>query len=315
MPKDTVLLVSNTSDIHCDFLVDACDRKGVKCFRLNTDRFRKAGLVHWLVASGEGFIEVGTRRCNIQDIGLIVFRRPVPVHQLRTDVEPWVGRLLDSEWGAIEAGLSVAARCTVVNGLAGSAMAQNKLVQLQAAKGVGLHVPETLVSTNTAAIESFARQHPCVTKGIVNAFIAYDKVLRSAFTSFVDVDYLRGYNARGVPTLLQRAVTPRAMWRVVVVGKEVFGFRFFGSVLETTADSRQVEDNLDGSPHSVPESVRAGLLDMCSSFPISFASADFIEDHNGILWFLDLNPEGQWAFLEEKFGVRISDAIVGLMTT
>jgi hypothetical protein len=51
---------------------------------------------------------------------------------------------------------------------------------------------------------------------------------------------------------------------------------------------------------------------MCRALMIEFASADFIEDPLGELWFLDLNPEGQWAFLEDRFGVRISDEIVRL---
>ena len=102
------------------------------------------------------------------------------------------------------------------------------------------------------------------------------------------------------------------MWRIVVVGQKTIGFRFHGPALMQVADSRKVERTLDGAHLPVPPLVATKLVQMCSALSIEFASADFIEDAPGALWFLDLNPEGQWAFLEDRFGVRISDEIVGL---
>ena len=310
-----VLIVSNTGDIHCDFLVDACARQGAECFRLNTDRFRLSGVVDWRVDTGEGLIEIDGRRCRLSDVNLLIYRRPIPAHQLRTDIEPWVRRLLDSEWNAIECALSQAVRCKVLNGLAGSALAQNKIVQLQAARGAGLSVPETIISTDARALREFAARQRCVTKGIVNAFHLDGKDLRSAFTSFVDARALGQYDPTGIPTLLQRAVEPAAMWRIVVVGGKTLGFRFHGPELRQAADSRPVERHLEGAYLPVPPHVEEKLLQMCRGLTIEFASADFIEDPLGELWFLDLNPEGQWAFLEDKFGVRISDEIVRLAAT
>lgn len=307
-----VLIVSNTGDIHCDFLVDACSRQEVECFRLNTDRFRISGVVDWRVDTGECLIEIDGRRCRLSDVSLLIYRRPIPAHQMRTDIEPWVRRLLDSEWNAIECALSQTVRCKVLNGLAGSALAQNKIVQLQTARDAGLNVPETLISTDARALREFADRHRCVTKGIVNAFHLDGKDLRSAFTSFVDAQALAQYDPTGVATLLQRAVEAAAMWRIVVVGGKTMGFRFHGPQLGQVADSRPIERDLEGTYLPVPPLVAEKLLQMCRALKIEFASADFIEEPHGELWFLDLNPEGQWAFLEDRFGVRISDEIVRL---
>jgi hypothetical protein len=307
-----VLIVSNTGDIHCDFLVDACARQGMECFRLNTDRFRMSGVVDWRVDTGECLIEIDGRRCRLSDVSLLIYRRPIPAHQMRTDIEPWVRRLLDSEWNALECALSQAVRCRVLNGLAGSALAQNKIVQLQTARDAGLNVPQTLISTDARALREFAARQRCVTKGIVNAFHLDGKDLRSAFTSFVDAEALGQYDPTGVATLLQTAVEAAAMWRIVVVGGKTLGFRFHGPQLGQVADSRPIERHLEGAHSPVPPHVAEKLLQMCRALMIEFASADFIEDPRGELWFLDLNPEGQWAFLEDRFGVRISDEIVRL---
>ena len=56
----------------------------------------------------------------------------------------------------------------------------------------------------------------------------------------------------------------------------------------------------------------SSLLSLCDKISILYASSDFVEDENGALWFLDLNPEGQWGIYEEKFNVKISDQIIML---
>jgi glutathione synthase/RimK-type ligase-like ATP-grasp enzyme len=180
------------------------------------------------------------------------------------------------------------------------------------AQQCNLKVPETIISTDKKYLLAFLKKHPCITKGITNAFSVHNGKLRTGFTTNVSESDLQTYEPQGCPTLLQKAITPHAMWRIVVVGKKIFGFRFIGPLLLTEADSRKVELSLDGEYLSAPPVVQENLLKMCTLLSIEFASADFIEDENGDIWFLDLNPEGQWAFLEEKFSVRISDAIVNL---
>jgi hypothetical protein len=306
------LVVSNSGDIHCDFLADACSRLKIDFFRLNTDHFRKSGNLSWRVCEGDGRLEIDNRSCRLLDVGVLIYRRPVPVHQLRRDIEPWVGRLLDAEWTALEGALSQSVTCKVVNGMAGSALAQNKIVQLQVASRCGLAVPETLVTTDVDKLREFADTYRCITKGIVNAFHIDKQNLRSAFTSFVDRSSLEAYDPAGMPTLLQRALESAAIWRVVHVSGQHFGFRFHGPKLAVEPDSRTIERDLDGATLPVPDAVVSGMSRMCSSLGIEFASADFVEDAAGKMWFLDLNPEGQWAYLEDRFGVRISDSLVSL---
>jgi hypothetical protein len=49
---------------------------------------------------------------------------------------------------------------------------------------------------------------------------------------------------------------------------------------------------------------------MIRSYDLLFAAVDFVIDADGKYWFLELNPGGQWAWLEEAAGVPISEAII-----
>lgn len=103
------------------------------------------------------------------------------------------------------------------------------------------------------------------------------------------------------------------MWRIVVVGDSVFGFRLHGNELIKETDSRLIEMELNGEPREVPETIKQGLISICKNLGLIYSSSDFIEDYDGQLWFIDLNPEGQWAAYEKKFGTRISDEIIKLV--
>lgn len=99
----SVLLISNTGDIHSDLLVDACARQSVPCFRWNTDRFRFSGRLIWEINAGTGFVEIDSRSFALNAFTLVVCRRPESAYKHRVDlVDPWVGTVLDDEWRAIE---------------------------------------------------------------------------------------------------------------------------------------------------------------------------------------------------------------------
>ena len=207
----TILIISNSGDVHCDYLVDACNRLGVGCFRFNTDKFRRAGHLFWNVIEDNGFLDIDGRRCFLSEVELLIYRRPTPVHRFRTDVDVWVGLLLDKEWDAVENALSSAVSCNIVNPIPGMSIARNKLFQLRIAKSVGLNVPASLVSTQRCELESFVRAHNCVTKGIESAYSIVDGVMRSGMTRRINLQDLDGYKSNEFPTFLQRCVpTPHS---------------------------------------------------------------------------------------------------------
>jgi len=57
----------------------------------------------------------------------------------------------------------------------------------------------------------------------------------------------------------------------------------------------------------------AGVLDFCRSylgeFGLEFGCFDVVVDAEGVHWFLECNPNGQWMWIEEETGLPIADAI------
>jgi len=310
--ESSVLIVSNTGDPHCDYLVDACNRQQVPFFRLNTDRFYLGGKISLDVLADRGFLEIDGHYCDLSTVGLLVFRRPNAVHAKRNDIDSWVGFLLDSEWRSIEYALSDIVPGVVMNPMQGSVRAQNKIVQMSAARKVGLSVPETIISTDIEYLRDFAGRFDVVTKGICNAHIQVNNILRTGNTKRTTLNDLKNYDPTGVPTLLQQEISPCAIWRVVVTLDQVTGVRLSGDMIDKAVDSRLVDEELNGVEAVLPKDFQNKMIALCKELNIVFCASDVIEDKDGRLWFIDLNPEGQWAYLEKDYNTIISDKIISM---
>lgn len=170
--------------------------------------------------------------------------------------------------------------------------------------------PETLISNQGAALREFAAHRPSITKAIGNGSHLHAGQIRTGYTLRAAADSFPTQQSPFTIGLVQSAIIPAAMWRIVTVGTRCYGFRLAGMQLVDEIDSRRVEEKLAGGPESVPTDVSEGLLRMMRHFGILYSSSDFIEDESGNLWFIDLNPEGQWGAYEQRFGVPISDHII-----
>lgn len=306
-----ILIVTNSGDVHSDDLVRACSRKGIGCFRYNTDHIRTRGRIE-CHSGAATHIAVDDRSINLRDVGLLIYRRPLDVTaaMLASEIEPWALSFINQEWTWFERALPDLIRCKTINTPAANQVAQNKVAQLVRAKACGLAIPTTLISNQCNLLSGFASQRPSITKAIGNGSHLYAGQIRTGYTIKAAADSFPTKQNPFTIGQVQSAIFPTAMWRIISIGSRCFGFRLAGSHLLDETDSRKVEEKLEGGPAPVPDDVRDGLLMLMRSFDILYASSDFIEDEKGKLWFLDLNPEGQWGAYEQRFGVPISEHII-----
>jgi glutathione synthase/RimK-type ligase-like ATP-grasp enzyme len=65
----------------------------------------------------------------------------------------------------------------------------------------------------------------------------------------------------------------------------------------------------------MPEQVEASIMRLMNSFEINFASLDMILTPEGEFVFLELNPNGQWLWLERDLGLPLVAHMADLLTT
>lgn len=113
-----------------------------------------------------------------------------------------------------------------------------------------------------------------------------------------------------VPHLFQAVVDKVADLRVLVVGREVFAVRIESGML----DWRKDYSALSYCVVDLPGRVAKALLAYLEHFGLVSGSFDFAVDRAGDLWWLELNPNGQWGWLEESTGLAMSAAFAELLT-
>lgn len=187
-----------------------------------------------------------------------------------------------------------------------------KLSQLAVAADVGLPVPETLVTNEPSAAAGFASSGPTIAKAVAEVRTETEDgtLIGEAFALNGAIE---PESVRVAPVLLQRRIDKVADLRVTVVGPKFFAVRI---VLPDGAplDFRQTEpSDCRYETIDLPEMVKARLQSYLGVFGLRFGAFDLAEDRDGILWFLECNPAGQWGWLESLAGINVTEALVELL--
>jgi hypothetical protein len=184
--------------------------------------------------------------------------------------------------------------------------AASKPRQLALARKVGLRVPDTLISNDAEAVLAFVdrRQGRVVHKTLG---VAMDQML---FTKRWDADDAAALDTlEFAPTIFQQQIGGTREVRVTVVSERIFAAEF--------EVGRHVDGRLDVDvpfrPHALPQDVGDRLHALMHALHLSYATVDLRIDDDGDYVFLELNPQGQFLYVEIKTGMPISEAVADLL--
>lgn len=191
-----------------------------------------------------------------------------------------------------------------------------KQLQLQLATSLGLEIPPTLITNDPDAFLAFYRQHggqlidklPSVTMA---ASLRTGRELMR-YTQPVtrrDVGYAR--RLRHSPMLFQAHVPKRFELRITVVGQAVLAAEIHSqSTKRTQLDWRHYDwGHTPYRVHHLPDEIRRACLAMVARLGLRFGAIDMIVTPDDRYIFLEINPSGQWLWVEQETGLPIGDAI------
>ena len=196
--------------------------------------------------------------------------------------------------------------------------AEIKTLQLRLASELGFELPPTLVTNSPADFLDFYRRHngQVVYKLLGPSFIKYagDEFVR--FTEVVskrDVAYAQ--SVRSCPVIFQAYVPKRMELRVTVVGREVFPAEIHSQQTNRTRhDWRRYDFGKTlYQEHDLPSEVRARCLQLVERLGLCYGAIDLVVTPDGRYVFLEINPNGQYLWVEYATGMPISEAICDLL--
>jgi len=199
--------------------------------------------------------------------------------------------------------------------------AENKLVQLQAARRAGLRFPPTLVSHDPDAIRRFAERHRQV---VYKPFMphtwkdAASGRMFSTFARILEPDMLAHDDSLALcPGIYQAYVDKECDVRVVAIGARLFAVRLAASSGEAFVDWRAQTygQDLRAEVTELPAGYQDGLRALLAGLGLVFGCIDIALDRGGEPHFLEVNQAGQFLFLEDMVaataGPDAADAAAG----
>ncbi|MFD5435996.1 MvdC/MvdD family ATP grasp protein [Kitasatospora sp. NPDC127067] len=176
-----------------------------------------------------------------------------------------------------------------------------KPAQLTAAAGARLPVPATLVTNVPRAVREFAERcgGRIVTKVLGGIVHTENGQRGQMYTTRVPEDRWDDPRAALTAHLYQQEITDKAYEvRVTCVAGQLFPVRIDAPDGPGRLDWRTDSKNLTYTPERLPEPIRTGILDMLRRLGLVFAAVDLIVDRSGTHWLVDVNPGGQWAWID-----------------
>ena len=312
-----VLILTRPQDPHLPPVAEAIRARGADVLCFNLADFPEAVVLSATLESCQdgwsGSIRSQGRHVPLETLASIWWRRPKQ-YKAPEAYSPGERAFLEEEAnrGIIGVLESLALQQTLwVSRLHSIRRAELKPLQLAAAQQLGLRTPRTLLTNDPSAARAFYEtcRGQVVLKAVSRGAIE-EEARRFIYTSQVQPDHLAALEGvRATAHLFQEYLPKRFDLRIVVIGRQVFAAEIHSQHSERTRlDFRRGYSDLTYAVHALPQEIEAKALALVCLFGLQFSSMDFLLTPEGDYVFLDLNPNGQFYWLQtrllERFPVK-----------
>ncbi len=313
-----ILLITNKEDITVDYVVRELKKRNTSYYRLNTEDIPGNICIDFNFSKDTFLLYDLVKECTVdlEDVTSVYFRRPRISNLDHIEGINDTERLyLRQETAQIlEAIYKILEKRFWINNVYRIREAENKVYQLRLAKQIEFLTPDAILSNSPESVRGFMDRHDkdCVIKPVRSGAIGGD-AKKVVFTSRI-ADIPRDEQIRVSPLYLQNRIKKDADLRITTIGERVYCARIDSQIDEMAeTDWRRAKGILKHTEQDLPGDVKEKCLEITSRLGLVYSAIDLIQTCDGEYVFLECNPNGQWAWIEERLGFPISQDIVGLL--
>lgn len=304
-----ILVISYPGEEHTDDVVTRLNGRGLDVLRIDLADFpgQTALSCSWDPSrEPQAMITTPAGTFDLHDVQAAWWRR---VRHPTVDpavTDPNAAAFILSETHEAVSGMLDSLRCPWMNPRGADAAAHHKPLQWTVARQVGLTVPDTLVTTNPDDARRFIQRAPG-SKTVFKAFIAMADAWRETrLVEDSDLEHLA--SVRLAPVIFQEYV-PGVDLRIIQVGERFYAAELDARRTSYPVDMRMVIGEAQVRAVSLPQAVEDQLLALQRRLGLVYGAIDMRRTDSGEYVFLEVNPAGQWLFVETLTGLPISQAV------
>lgn len=280
--------------------------------RFNTERSPQWSLS---VTPGKSW-QVGSavRRLVSDDCIGVWWRRPeVPIPPLGTGS---AGETVADQWFAFLAALVTVPGPVWVSDPARIRRAENKALQLRVAEDMGLRTPQTIWTNDVEVARAFLEGNgEAIVKSVASAWWEAAGTGYFVFAGPVEPSSLpERTRLASAPVCFQQRIEPKRDIRVTVIGDSVLAAERRPRAADNEPLDWRLATPADWTPYELPAGVSDGCRDVVQALGLRFGGIDLAAGDDGQHWFLELNPNGEWGWLQTS-GLPIAEALADTLTS
>lgn len=322
--KCTILVLTNSKDgEHSNVVITKLKDRGEKVFRFDVDKIG-SGIGAELVVNNGQFecilFDENKSTLEFPQIKSIWYRRP---NRFNLDIKDPIQRnFCESELVDFLNGLWFSTKGVFwLNNPYNLEKARKKVLQLKIAREIGLRIPKTTITNNPERVREFFIEcnGKIIYKTLKESFLGYEDKGFHVPTTLLQEEHLQRLSLISrTPSLFQEYIEKSYEVRITIIGDKIFAAKIDSQSHPLTSIDWRHPDLIDKIPYEpilIPEEVRVKCHQLMNIFGIQFGAFDFIVNRKGEYVFLEINPNGQWYWIEHLTGLLISDALCDILAS
>jgi hypothetical protein len=269
--------------------------------------------------AGATLVTAGGDHIDLDSVRMVWYRRPGTPQAPAQVTDPRARIFADSEckaflqdlWGVLDCTWVPAAPSVVLQ-------ASLKASQLRIAADLGFEIPPTVITTDSEQIVSFYNKH---NGNIVSKLVgtSLHRTLGSTFVRYTEPvtkrDVVHVAAAKHCPSIFQTYISKDIELRITVIENDVFAAEIHSQETNHTRfDWRRYDDNTPYRRHVLPSAVKERCVRLLRRLGLRYGAIDMIRTPDNRYVFLEINPNGQYLWIEDHTGLPITDALCNLLT-
>lgn len=316
-----ILIITNKDDVTVDFIVRELQSRDIQYYRLNTEDIPNK--IHVNFDFNQKTFELVDKikniKINLLSFSSVYYRRPLlSDFDYIENVNLQELNYLRSEIAYVLEGIYKVLREKYwLNDVYSIREAENKIYQLQMAQEVGFKIPTSLISNESEKVYNQKRKcnNDCIIKPIKSGNMKDANHPKVVFTSkLIDEQFKNDERIESFPVFIQENVHKQFDLRITVIGNNVYTAQIHSQLeKDSEVDWRKGQQILEHSNHELPLEIVEMCIELTKKMNLNYSAIDMILDKNWNYIFLEINPNGQWAWIEKRLGFPLSKKIVDML--
>lgn len=311
-----LLFLSNSKDATCDYFCEVVEANNIEYFRLNTD-FSQGEVNIEFNLNDNIHIVYNETTLHPKNIQCVWNRRPEKIHagnfsdtafsehyrgEWRHSLDGFFKQIPIPKW---------------INHPYNNANAISKIEQLVRAREYGLLIPDSIVTQHRNKFDSFSKKHSfgIITKPISHGYVSDGDSVHNIYTTEINTNECDFTHLSNCPTLFQEKINKVSDIRISYID----GLMDAAEIIFTENGQQRLDirkNNMEGvqyKPIELPKDIASNLERLVKSYSLRFAAIDMGIRSDGEWIFFEINPNGQWAWLDIMGATKFHEKLLAQM--